>query len=164
MRTFQDANGLSWGLAIDLATARRLRTEIGLDVFDVDALNAKLASIDAVDVFLALLKEQAAARWSAKGGGEIVELLLESLATCFDSAHDALVAELADFFEKLGRREVAELYRKTARVAEIVKAKASTVLASLDPEKLAEALLSEPETRGKQSPSSARSSDGTAEP
>lgn len=155
MRTFTDSTGHSWGLLIDLGTARRLRSEIGVDVFDVEALNARLSSIDAVDVFLSLLKDQAAARWSGPpkpSADEIQEKLLEAIASRFDQAHDALVAELADFFERLGRREVAELYRKTARVAEIVTARASTLLASLDPEKLAEALLNEPGTRGKPSP------------
>ena len=141
MRTFKDQQSCVWGLNLTLTTARGMRRDIGVDVFNSDAFNASLSSIEAVDIFAYLLNGQMQQRWPDLKGEALLSAFGATLEPVFAVAHDALLEEIIDFFDRLGRRELAEYYRKSLDLGRRLLAKAKTEFELLDPEQIVEILL-----------------------
>lgn len=97
MKTFKDVDGKEWTLALDLATAKRLRDQ-SLDLVDDDSRTRIVEDPFAVlDVAWALLKPEAEAR------NLDFDAFAAVLTGCFVAFMDAFVGELATFCRSLGK-------------------------------------------------------------
>lgn len=114
MHNFVDNENETWGVHIDPYTARRVRNAVGFDLlatFTAEALS-KLADDPAllVDVLYVVCREQADARGvTPEGFGSRL------IGDAVESATDALLRALADFFPKWKRAillRVLELTRE----------------------------------------------------
>ena len=141
MRYFEDQTGHRWGVSLDLSAARAMKRDLGVDVFDSDAYNAKLVSIESVDVLAFVLKGQIEAHWPSLKPDERLTRFAEVLEPVFAMAHDTLLEATIDFFDRLGRRELAEVLRKSLAVGRLTLERAKQQIDQMDPEKLAKLLV-----------------------
>ncbi len=104
MRTFRDANGRDWTVAIDAPTIKRVRAECdGLDLMNIDGDMLKRLGADpvlVVDLLWSLVRPDAEKlSVTAEQFGRAL------VGDAIERAADALYGALEDFFPQ-GRREV----------------------------------------------------------
>ena len=141
MRTFRDERGRDWSIHLSIDAVKRAKALAGFDLMrlgEIDANgvpNIQRLAVDVVtvcDVAFAVLKPQADklgvsdAQFAEGLGGDGMRLLQE-----------AVLAEVRDFFLKLGRTEVVAMIDQMVKfVAATIKASEARVEA-IDPEALA---------------------------
>ncbi len=102
-RSFTDNAGRSWTFAITIPEARRIRTRCGVDLLDPEQLRAAASDlVRFIDLMFAALEPQ------AKERNITDEQFGVAIEGHVDDACDALQAELADFFRRVGRVKAAE--------------------------------------------------------
>lgn len=161
MKSFRDGGGRLWTLAVNVASVRRVKGLVGVNLYALvedgcKGLGALLGDpLALADVLYCLCKEQAdAAGVSDEEFGQAL------YGDAIEAAADALVEELIDFFPDPARRENL---RKVARAAkglqERLLAREAARLAGLD----LDALAGEVERRSRP-PGSSRSSGTSPAP
>jgi hypothetical protein len=115
MNNFKDANGLAWELALDIVTAKRVKSTLGVDLLaDVDAVLIKLGDdlVLLVDVLYVLCRPQADARkLSDEDFGRALR------GDSIESAALALMQEIADFFPHRKQAALRKLLDKSQDLA-----------------------------------------------
>lgn len=119
MRTFRDARGDTWEIALNVAAIKRVRAILKIDLADPTSAEqgeakpiALVARLDTdlyllPDVLFVLCQRQAEERsitdedFGQRLGGEAMRL-----------AHDAFFQEWLDFFRHLGREDLAKVIEK----------------------------------------------------
>ena len=144
MRSFRDGKGREWRLEINHAACKEVRDVLKLDLTAL--LDKDLATLAdfvsdvfrVVDVLLVLCNR-------TQQKQPLVEKdFLEALAgDAIADAATAITDELVDFFPSRQAREVIRLARKKQQEAsEILQRRASAAIAAVNPEELANRLLS----------------------
>lgn len=116
MRTFADKTGREWQLSVTIGDARRVQTMLDVNLLDITVgdppLLTRLATdiILLVDVIWALVQPQAAA------AGITDEQFGEIMGDGLEAANDALMAELADFFQRCGRAPLANMIQTQVKL------------------------------------------------
>ncbi len=141
MRQFKDSKGRSWDIAINVASIKRVRGLMGLDLAGLFGDEFKpLAELlgdpcKFVDVLWVLVEPQAKAiAVSDEQFGE--SLGGESLM----NAADAFCEELADFFPKPRAMSLRQMLNKAKETGEILEEKLKMVVEALSPRTLVEKL------------------------
>jgi hypothetical protein len=160
MRTFTDNAGRVWSVAINVATLKRVKTLLGIDLFgqvgqSLQGLGDLIADpCRLCDVLFVLCQEEAKARevtdedFGRALGGDVLE-----------NAADAFLEELTDFFPNPGRR--ASLRKAIAagkKIGERLLARSQAEIEGLDVERIADQI--EQEIRSKSGVMSWRESSG----
>ncbi len=144
MHTFADNLGRTWYVAVNVATIRRVRAALGVDLYQLvdDGMQelGKLVSdpVRLADVLYVLCKEDADTKnisdedfGRALGGDAIT------------SAAEALVEELVDFFpDERSRAALRRVIAAGRQVRTKLLDHAETMLDELDPDSCASALIS----------------------
>lgn len=142
MKTFVDTTGIEHTVAITIGLARRLksRSVSPVDLFDPEQL-AKV--ID--DMYLRFDLLWAASEASARG--MTVDQFDIALASepVFVAANDALMAELRDFFQRLGRSDLAQVVARVVDASQRIQKIATERIASRTQEILDEAIARAPD-------------------
>ena len=133
MRNFEDEEGQNWEIVLTIASAKRVRDLLQVNLLELDQgeppLIARLTSdvILLIDVIFCLVKPQAdklkiSDEQFAEGlGGEAAE-----------RATKAFLEELADFFRGLGREEMAQAIERAQEVIRLGVKKAAEQIAAMD--------------------------------
>lgn len=109
MHPFKDAAGREWQIRMSIGQARKLKDDIGIDVLDGGDSLSKLATdpYTTANCLYILCESQ------ANESGVSDEQFGESLAgDVIDSATEALLAELVDFFPKRQREALRTMLAK----------------------------------------------------
>lgn len=144
MRTFADNLGRTWYVAVNVATIRRVRAALDVDLYQLvddgmEALGKLVADpVRLADVLFVLCQEEATTKnisdedfGRALGGDAIT------------AGAEALVEELVDFFpDERSRTCLRQVIGKGRQVREKLLDHAETMLAGLDPESCANELIS----------------------
>ena len=109
MHEFSDNLGRNWRLALNVASARRVRNETGVNLLEVEQLTKELADpFTLFDVLWHLVSEQAAAaEVSPEQFGESLTGDAVELATM------ALLEEIIDFFPQRRRMILKKAFAKS---------------------------------------------------
>lgn len=118
MKQFTDSAGRAWTLSLTIDTIKRVRGLLGADVdlLKIEAGNppliTRLTDIEFLcNVIYAAIKPQ------ADKLGVTDEQFGQSMGgDCIKAAQDALYGEIADFFQKLGRRDLVKAVSTQAQV------------------------------------------------
>lgn len=106
MRTFQDAAGRTWTVAVNVGTVKRVRGLLNEDLLDIEQVLPRLL-VDPIllcDVLFCVCKPEADARqisdedFAAAMAGDVI-----------GRAKEALIGELVDFFHEPSQREALKL-------------------------------------------------------
>ncbi len=130
VRHFTDHQGRSWEVRVTGGAIKRVQDILGIDLGKLGEGSPPVATrlyqdvVFIVDVLYAVLKPQLDTHGIADEA--FYELLDGDVAS---DAHDALVEELADFFQKLGQPAVA---RALMRSREIVQSANERAVAAMD--------------------------------
>ena len=125
MHTFQDKNGKKWSIELNVGTAKRVRSECGIDLVNVITLTRegkleataleRLADdpVLLVDCLFVLCREQA-------GEAGLDDFGFAALfdATAVESASDALMEEIINFSRPAKRKALEKIYQTARRFAE----------------------------------------------
>lgn len=156
MREFRDSEGDVWKLVINVATIKRVRDALGVNLADpLDGDPSPLArlSLDivfAVDVVFVLVRSQAEA--NDVSDERFAELLGPDRIT---DAYFALLEELTDFFQHLRRPDVvAGIERQKATVAAAIDEAEQTIRGPAMDAQVARALKQIGDSVGKSAESS----------
>lgn len=100
MRTFRTTDGTEWKVAVNVGTIKRCHDETGLRLTDLFANEAKIGEFFADDVrfctvLYAVIKPQA-----DEAGKTLDDFLAVIDGTVIEGAVEALLAEVADFFQE----------------------------------------------------------------
>ncbi len=137
MRSFTDMQGRQWNMAITLDAIRRLKGTLGVDLFAMlegdPPLLTKLATDIGLlcDIIFVIIKPQADAssvtdeQFGSSLGGESIKAAL-----------DSFYSELEDFFQKMGRADLAKAVAAQRRVIDLAVAKVTTDIERLNLEAL----------------------------
>ena len=133
MKTFTDTTGRTWTIALTLDAAKRVRGLLDVNLLELDAGDPPLLTrlgtdvILLCDVIFALVKPQADANgitdeeFGAALGGEAIL-----------AAQTALYEELVDFFQGLGRSDLARVVDAQRRMIDLAIARIETRIDQLD--------------------------------
>jgi hypothetical protein len=136
MHQFTDSKGQVWELSINVASLRRVKDKLQLDLTRVIAQDdntlAKLADPETLaNVLWVLVEGQAEAK------GISPESFAEGLAgESIDSATESLLQELSDFFPRAQRTLIKAALAKTEKMQETVIRIGLERLEALNPEKM----------------------------
>ena len=110
MRSFRDAEGREWHLTVDVNAAKRVRSLAGVDLLDITGgLFDKLSDpITLCDVLYSICKPEA-----DKRGVTDEEFGRGLLGDPIDSATEALLEELVDFFPSRRREFLRKLLERS---------------------------------------------------
>ena len=115
MRSFSDGKKREWNLELNVISAKRVKSDTGVDLLDMESLSDKLAdTYILVDVLWSMIRKQAEALnvddedFGASLAGDSIEL-----------ATTALLEEVIEFFP-LPRRKI--LFKALAKSKELVAA------------------------------------------
>lgn len=125
MRTFQDAAGRTWTIAVNVDAIKRVKSLLNEDMLDVEGFFPRLL-IDPIllcDVLFAILKPQADA-----ANVSDVDFARAMAGDAIAHARTALVAEYVDFFPNPNQREILHEAMKKhnelqATLTELIKKK-----------------------------------------
>jgi hypothetical protein len=143
MKTFVDATGRTWVVAVNVAAIKLVRGLIGVDLYRLFTDGGKpfgdLLSdpVQLVDALYCLCREECRQRgMSDEDFGRLMAGETLSLAT------DALVGSLIDFFPNpTTRKAVTEIVEKSQTLQGILSKKALDQIQRIDPEKVADEIL-----------------------
>jgi hypothetical protein len=111
MKTFQDNAGRTWTLSVNIATVRRVRDILGVDLLDIDEgdLFTKLADNPILlgDILFVLIKPEA-----EKLGISDEDFGYAMGGDAFEAASDALMVDLIDFFPTPKRNLLKKVLQK----------------------------------------------------
>lgn len=111
MKEFTTKDGRVWRIIYDLPTVKRIRDSVGIDLLTRDGLQRTCGSIiDFAMVLYETIKPQA----DSIGIGE--EDFLRAIEGTHETAVDAWLAELEDFFRRVGKSGLANLAGATVRL------------------------------------------------
>lgn len=111
MKEFKTSDGRIWRISYDLATIRRIRDAINVDLLTREGLQKTASSIlDFGIVLYASIKSQ------ADQLGVTEDEFLVALEGVHDEAVDAWLKELEDFFRRVGKSGLANLAGATVRL------------------------------------------------
>lgn len=134
MRTFQDAAGRTWTIAVNVDAVKRVRALLGEDMLDIEKFFPRLLAdpILLCDVLFAIVKPQAEAQNVSD-----IDFARAMAGDTIAHARKALVEDYVDFFPDASQRELLhealERYQELAgQMKELAKAKLKR--ASLPPE------------------------------
>ena len=114
MQTFKDAKGREWNLALTIGRARAVLDVTGIDLLQPETGTPSLPEILADDYQVATILQVLLSGEFIRHGVEPDAVLDEDWdGTTTRLAYDALLAELASFFEGRGQNPRAEIVRKT---------------------------------------------------
>jgi len=133
MKTFTDSANRTWTISLTVDSAKRVKGLLGVNLLELDTGDPPLLTRLGTDVILlcdvayAIVKPQADAAGvsdeqfgSALGGDAIL------------AAQTALYEELADFFRRLGRRDLARAAETQKRVIDLAVAAVERRIDGLD--------------------------------
>ncbi len=143
MKAFQDKAGRNWTVSLTIGSAMRVKDKVDVDLLrPEEGKPPTLTRLGLDEVLLArviacLLEDQFEAN----------KVTAEDVYNAFDGetllrAQDAFYDEVADFFQKRGRRHLATAVRKQQAVIEKAVALAETKIAALDVDKLTSGVTS----------------------
>lgn len=143
MKTFNDAAGRTWTLALNLGTAMHVKNKLGIDLLQPEAgeppLLTRLGTDEMLlgEVLCALLQSQF----------EIHKVTDADVRKAFDgktlmAAQTAFYEELVDFFQNRGRTDRAKAVAAQARLIEKATAAIEGKIAAMDLDKLIDGALS----------------------
>lgn len=147
MKTFTDNAGRTWTIALTIDAAKRVKGLLGVNLIELDTGEPPLLTRLGTDVILlcdviyALVKPQADAAgvkdgdFAAALGGDAVM-----------AAQTAFYEELADFFRKLGRTDLARAIDAQRRMIDLAVQRIETRIEKLDIEAAVESTLGESST------------------
>lgn len=143
MKTFNDAAGRTWTLALTLGTAMHVKNKLDIDLLQPEAGDPPLLTRLGTDEMLL---------------GEVLCALLESqfeahkvseadVRNAFDgktllAAQKAFYDELTDFFQSRGRQDRAKAVAAQARLIEKATAAVETKIDTMDLDRLVDGALS----------------------
>ena len=126
MRTFE-TGGYSWQIHADYATIKRIKTGAGVSLFD-NGLALPTALDELVDVlWFAVLPQTQTRNVSPEEFGESL-----CQGDALEKAADCLTEEVADFFFRRGKREIADTLRNLWKASKEVEKLATKALAKVD--------------------------------
>lgn len=133
MKTFTDAAGRSWTLALSLGTAMRVKAKLDIDLLQPEAGDPPLLTRLGTDELL--LGEVLCAM--LEGQFETHKLTDEDVRSSFDgqtllAAQKAFYEELIDFFRSRGRTDRAKAVAKQAALIEAAVTAVETRIDALD--------------------------------
>ena len=135
MRTFKDAAGRNWTVAINLGVAMSVKAQLGVDLLQPEVGDPPLLTRLGTDelllgeVLCAVLQNQFEAN-------KVTE---EDVRNSFDGgtllrAQQAFYEELVDFFQSRGRKDRARAVQTQAKMIEAAVAAADAKIAAIDVE------------------------------
>lgn len=152
MRMFTDTAGRTWTIALTIDAAKRVKQLLGVNLLEMDGGDPPLLTRLGTDIMLlcdvifALVKPQADAAGvtdeqfgAALGGGAIL------------AAQTALYEELVDFFQTLGRRDIAKAVGVQHRMIDLAVTRIETRIDQLDIEAVANTILGDSSTNSPES-------------
>jgi hypothetical protein len=111
VKEFTTKDGRLWRIIYDLPTVKRIRDSMGIDLLTREGLQQTCGSIlDFATVLYVSIKPQADSQGIAE------EDFLRSLEGAHELAVDAWLAELEDFFRRVGKAGLANLAGATVRL------------------------------------------------
>lgn len=127
MRSFKDTNGVEWKIAVNVLAIKRVQADTGVrldEIFDGKASVQEFLSdqLAFADVMASLLRPQILERKMTAD-----DLLVAMDDSTIESASDALIEEVADFFREPRRTMLLELLAKMRQAAAKMRDDAVTV-------------------------------------
>lgn len=124
MRSFPDNKGRQWSLSLNVFSAKRVKSETGVDLLDMDSLTAKLAdSYTLAEVLWSMISKDAEAinvdaeEFGSSLSGDEVEL-----------ATNALLEEIIDFFPLPRRKILIKALEKSRELVTAMTNQAETMM------------------------------------
>lgn len=148
MKQFTDSAGRTWTISLTIDAVKRIRSLLGVNLLEIESGNPPLLTrlgtdiILLCDVIFAALKPQADAagvtdeQFGVSMGGEFIK-----------AAQDAFYGELIDFFQKLGRGDLAKAIGAQQKMIDQAVAQITTRIEHLDIETEIGKILGPPSTR-----------------
>lgn len=137
MHTFRDKNGKQWNIELNVGTAKRAKSECGIDLVNVITFSSdgkieaaaleRLADdpVILVDCLFSLCREQAReAGLDDLGFAELFD------AAAVENASDALMEEIINFSRPAKRKTLEKIYQTARRFAEKMDRKLDETLDS----------------------------------
>jgi len=140
MRTFKTKDGAEWTVDVTVGTVKRCLDETGLKLTDLFATDRQVQGFFSDDVQFCLVLA-AVIRPQLEAAGKTTEDFLSVIdGTCIEQAVEALIGEVADFFQEprkgLLKRMLAKYQAAHAKVRAEDLAKVETKLEAIDFETL----------------------------
>lgn len=143
MKTFTDAAGRTWTLALNLGTAMAVKDKLGVDLLQPEAGDPPLLTRLGTDemllgeVLCALLEKQF----------ETHKVTADDVRAAFDgqtllAAQKAFYEELIDFFRSRSRNDRAKAITKQMALIDAAVAAIETKLDQIDPRKMVDGAIS----------------------
>ena len=143
MKTFTDAAGRTWTIAINLGTARMVKDKLGIDLLQPEVgeppLLTRLGTDEMLlgEVLCALLEKQF----------ETHKVTAEEVRAAFDgrtllAAQQAFYEELIDFFQSRGRADRAKAVAKQMTLINTAVAAIEARIDQIDPRKMVDGVMS----------------------
>lgn len=137
MITFTDELGRAWHVVLDYAAVRRVKSQLGVDLFKVLDDNCDLFQKLSVDIELAVNLLFALVADQAEKAGVSDEDFGRGLAgDAIDRAMEALVAETVAFFPKHRRAILEKIRQKMNLATETMMSLALTRMETLTPQRM----------------------------
>lgn len=134
MNKFTDTVGREWVLSVNVASLKRVRSLVGVDILDIEGgVLDQIASdpVSLCDILYAICQPAAtAANVSDIEFGESLS------GDVLEAATESLLKAIADFFPKPKRDAIHDLLRRTKMIGEKLTAEAEAKLATLTDEML----------------------------
>lgn len=136
MKTFKDSESTEWSISVNVATVKRVRDKLEVDLLTIGenpALHARLRTdpIFLVDLIYVLCQPEADARSiSDEDFGR------RMAGDALDGAVEAFLTELVNFFPKATRAPLAKAVEKAAAAQALAMTRATTAIDQLDVQKL----------------------------
>ena len=145
MKSFKDSGGRTWALAINIDTVKRVKSLVQVDLTDMTAGDPPLVARLGIDVILLCDVLYAVCKPQADKEGVSDEQFGQAMGgDALVLGQQALMEELTDFFQKLGRREVARMIETQAKLIQAAVSQAEKRIEAIDVEKIVENMLNRP--------------------
>jgi hypothetical protein len=145
MKPFKDSKGREWEIGLTIATVKRVKGLLGIDLLDLESGDPPLLTRLATDIVLTIdavyvcIKTQADAKnvtdeqFSEALGGDVIL-----------AARSAFFEELTDFFRQLGRMNTVKAIAMQEAIVNAAIKQTWAKLESIDPEALVAKALASP--------------------
>ena len=134
MKTFKDAKGRNWNLALTIGRARIVLARTGVDLLQPELAKPTLPEVLTDEFKVAEIVEAMLDGQFQTAGVNPDSMLTEDWdGATSRAAYDALLGELASFFEARGQTGRAEIVRKTAAAIQSAMEVNGARIAALDP-------------------------------
>lgn len=100
MKTFKTTDGTEWKVAVNVGTIKRVQDDTGLRLTDLFASEAKIGAFFADDVKFCEVLFSAIRPQAEEAGKTLDDFLAGIDGTVIEGAVEALLAEVADFFQE----------------------------------------------------------------